>query len=354
MRAVVISQSGGPEVLELREVPKPRHGPREILVRVRASGLNRADLLQRRGLYPAPPGSPQNIPGLEYSGVVEAAGSEVTLWKVGDRVMGIVGGGGYAEFLSVHERTAVQVPAGLALEDAGAIPEVFMTAFDALFRQMNLSEGETILIHAVGSGVGTAAVQLCRAAGVRSVGTSRTGEKVNRALELGLDVGIVADDGWPERVQEASGGSGVDLILDLVGGAYLEGNLRVLGEGGRQIVVGVPSGAKAQVDLRLLMTKRALIKGTVLRARPLEERIALAREFERRVCPLFAARTIRPVVDSTFLPQDAARAHHVMEGNRNFGKLLIVWGETSPGTRTSGEERGYSPGTESKRDGIIS
>jgi NADPH:quinone reductase len=325
MRAIVISEFGGPEVLEVRELPRPNMGPKEILVRVRASGLNRADLLQRRGLYPAPSGSPQDIPGLEYAGVVEETGSEVSLWGVGDRVMGIVGGGGYGELVSVHERAAVRVPAGVPLEMAGGIPEVFMTAFDALFRQMNLSEGETVLVHAVGSGVGTAAVQLCKAAGVRSIGTSRTRDKVDRALGLGLHVGIVADGGWPERVMDATRGTGVDLILDLVGGAYMEGNLKVLGEGGRQIVVGVPSGAKAQVDLRVLMAKRALLKGTVLRARPLEERISLAREFERRVCPLFAARTVLPVVDSTFTPEEAAEAHRAMEENRNFGKILILW-----------------------------
>ena len=325
MRAVVITEFGAPEVLRIQDVERPEPGPKEILVHVKASGLNRADLIQRVGKYPAPPGSPQDIPGLEYSGVVEVIGPGVTLWKKGDRVMGIVGGGGYAEFVVVHERTGVRVPAGVGTEDAGAIPEVFMTAFDALFLQMSLSEGETVLIHAVGSGVGTAAVQLTQSAGVRAIGTSRTKEKVERALELGLDVGILTDELWPERVLEASGGEGVDLILDLVGGAYLEGNLRVMAKEGRQIVVGVPSGPKAQIDLRLLMGKRALIKGTVLRARPLEEKISLAREFEHRVCPLFAARRVRPIVDSTFSPEDAPKAHRLMEENRNFGKLLLLW-----------------------------
>jgi putative PIG3 family NAD(P)H quinone oxidoreductase len=326
MRAVVITRFGDPEVLQIRMVEKPEPGPREIMVRVRSSGLNRADLLQRLGRYPAPTGSPDDIPGLEYAGVVEAAGAEVELWQVGDRVMGILGGGGYAEYVTVHERTAVRVPAGISLEDAGAIPEVFMTAFDALFRQMSLSEGETVLIHAVGSGVGTAAVQLAQAAGVRAIGTSRTREKVERALELGLDVAVLGgDDEWPERVLAASGEGGVDVILDLVGGDYLEGNLRVLGQGGRQIVVGVPSGAKGTIDLRLLMGKRATIKGTVLRARPLEEKITLAREFEHRVCPLFAARTVRPVVDRTLPPQEAAAAHRAIAANENFGKILLLW-----------------------------
>ena len=325
MRAVVITEFGDPEVLEVQEVLQPEPGPREILVRVASSGVNRADLVQRVGRYPAPPGSPSDIPGLEYSGTVVSAGPGVVLWKEGDRVMGIVGGGGYAEYVTVHERTAVKVPAGIGLTDAGAIPEVFMTAFDALFRQMNLSEGETILIHAVGSGVGTAAVQLTQAAGVRAIGTSRTAAKVDRALELGLDVGILGDDDWPARVLEASGGDGVDLILDLVGGAYLEGNLKVMATGARQVVVGVPSGPTGSLDLRLLMGKRALIKGTVLRARPLEEKISLAREFEHRVCPLFAARKVRPIVDSTYPPEGAPEAHRAMAENRNFGKILLLW-----------------------------
>ncbi len=325
MRAVVMAGYGDPDVLQLRSVGKPDPGPGEILVRVRSSGLNRADLLQRVGRYPPPPGFSEEILGLEYAGVVEAAGPGVELWDLGDRVMGILGGGGYAEYVAVHERTAVKVPAGVSLEDAGAIPEVFMTAFDALFRQMGLSEGETVLIHAVGSGVGTAAVQLAQAAGVRAIGTSRTPDKLDRALELGLDMGILGDGEWPERVMAASGGEGVDVILDLVGGEYLEGNLQVLGQGGRQVVVGVPSGPKGQIDLRLLMGKRALIKGTVLRARPLEEKITLAREFEHRVCPLFAARNIRTVVDRTYPPDQAPSAHRAMAANENFGKILLLW-----------------------------
>jgi len=325
MRAVVITEFGEPEVLKLQEVEKPEPGLRQILVRVRSSGLNRADLVQRIGKYPAPPGSPQDIPGLEYAGIVEAVGPGVTLWKEGDRVMGILGGGGYADYVVAQERATVRVPAGISLEDAGGIPEVFMTAFDALFRQMNLSEGETVLIHAVGSGVGTAAVQLTQAAGVRAIGTSRTKEKLDRALELGLDVGILGDESWPERVMRASGGSGVDVILDLVGGAYLGGNVGVLAEGGRHIVVGVPSGSRGEIDLRTLMGKRALIKGTVLRARPLEEKIALAREFEHRVCPLFAARRVRPIVDRTFPPEGAPEAHRLLQENRSFGKLVLLW-----------------------------
>jgi len=325
MRAVVIPEFGGPEVLELREEKCPTPGPGEVLVKVRSSGLNRADLIQRMGKYPAPPGSPQDIPGLEFAGIVEEVGASAFHWKPGDVVMGIVGGGGYGEYLVTHERTVVPVPRGISPEDAGAIPEAFMTAFDAIQLQMELSEGETILIHAVGSGVGTAAVQLAWALGARTIGTARTPEKLDNAKPLGLDVGIVGEEGWPEAVLEATDGEGVDVILDLVGGPYLAGNQRVMGLGARQIVVGVPGGVKAEIDLRALMGKRASIRGTVLRARPLVEKVSLALAFGAQVIPLFEKGVIRPVIDRTFPPEEAADAHRWMEENRNFGKLLLLW-----------------------------
>ncbi|HSR41867.1 MAG TPA: zinc-binding dehydrogenase, partial [Longimicrobiales bacterium] len=214
------------------------------------------------------------------------------------------------------------------LEEAGGVPEVFMTAWDALFRQMGLQTGETLLIHAVGSGVGTAALQLARAAGVRTVGTSRTPEKVDRALELGLDAGVLADEeGWIEEVMSATGRRGVDVILDLVGAAYLADNVRALTEGGRWIVVGVPSGIRGEIDLRGLMGRRATVRGTVLRARPLEEKAALAREFENRVVPLFERGALEPVIHGFFPPEEAGSAHAAMEGNENFGKLILEWEE---------------------------
>ena len=326
MRAVVITEPGGPEVLELREVSRPAPGPGEVRVRVRSGGVNRADLLQRRGRYPAPSGWPAEIPGLEYAGVVEEVGEGVRLWSEGDRVMGLVGGGACAEHVVVHERTAVRVPAGMDLDHAGAVPEVFMTAYDALFRQAGLGLGETLLIHAVGSGVGTAAVQMARSAGVWSVGTSRTPEKVDRATALGLSVGVVAEgDGWADEVSEALRGRGADVILDLVGGSYLAPNQELLASGGRHVVVGVPGGSRTEIDLRALMGRRGTIRGTVLRARPLEEKAALAREFEGRVVPLFEAGALEPVVDRTFEPAEIAGAHRIMEENRNFGKLVIRW-----------------------------
>lgn len=325
MRAVVVGEPGGPEVLEVREVERPAPSRREVLVRVHSSGVNRADLLQRQGRYPAPPGWPAEIPGLEFAGTVEEAGPDVRLWKPGDRVMGIVGGGGYAEHVVVHEREAVRIPGSVALEEAGGIPEVFFTAYDALVRRLRVGLGESLLIHAVGSGVGTAALQIAGAAGLRTLGTSRTPAKVERAETLGLGRGLVAAGDWPERILDATEGRGVDAILDLVGGAYLAGNLRVLAEGGRQVVVGVPSGSRSEIDLRSLMRARGVLVGTVLRARPLEEKISLAREFERRLVPLLEAGGLRPVIDRRYPPEEAAEAHRRMEANENFGKLVLVW-----------------------------
>jgi putative PIG3 family NAD(P)H quinone oxidoreductase len=325
MKAVIVAGKGGPEVLSLGEVPRPTAGENEILVRVSASGVNRADLLQRRGGYPAPPGAPPDIPGLEYSGTVHATGEGVTRWRRGDTVMGIVAGGGYAEFVVAHEDTVLPFPSGMDALEAGAVPEVFMTAFDAVFLQEALVEGETLLVHAVGSGVGTAALQLALAAGARVVGTSRTPEKLDRARALGLQHAILADETWPERVLEVTDGHGVDVILDLVGGPYLSGNQRALARKGRHIVVGVPGGPRTEIDLRLLMMKRGSIRGTVLRARPVEEKAALARAFEARALPMLSSGEVRPVVDRILPVAEAAEAHRLMEANANFGKILLRW-----------------------------
>lgn len=325
MRAVVIREPGAPEVLEVREVPRPEPGPGEVLVRVASSGLNRADLLQRRGRYPVPEGYPEDIPGLELAGTVEAVGEGVSGLAVGDGVMGILGGGGYAELAVSPADTLVPIPDGMDPSTAGAIPEVYMTAYDAAFLQEGLASGEALLVHAVGSGVGTAAVQLARRIGATVIGTSRTPEKLERAKELGLDHAVLADDAWPERVLELTDGRGVDVILDLVGGPYLAGNQRVVAVRGRHIVVGVPGGMEAVLNLRALMGRRASIRGTVLRARPLEEKVELARAFAGRVLPGFATGELEPVVDRRFPAEQAADAHAYMEANENFGKILLEW-----------------------------
>lgn len=326
MRAIVITRPGGPEVLAEEERPVPEPGPAEVRVRVRAAGLNRADLLQRRGGYPAPEGVPADVPGLEYAGEVDAVGRGAGLWAVGNRVMGIVGGGGHAEYVCVHEREALRVPHNLSWEEAAAVPEVFLTAYDALFRQLDMQVGERLLVHAVGSGVGTAAVQLARAAGIFTLGTSRTPAKLRRVHELGLDVGIDSSaESWAERVEEATAREGVSAILDLVGGDYLADNLRVLSPRGRIIVVGTLAGARVELDLGMLLRKRAQLVGTVLRSRPLEEKIALARDFSSSVLPLLASGRVRPVLETVLPFAEVREAHRLMEENRTFGKVVLTW-----------------------------
>ena len=324
MRAVVIPEFGGPEVLRLASVPDPEPSRREILVRVHASGVNRADLLQRRGLYP-PPAGESEVPGLEFAGVVEEVGAGVSRWQPGDRVMGIVGGGGYAERVVVDERVAVGVPEGMPASMAGAIPEVYMTAFDAVFRQAGLRRGETLLVHAVGSGVGTAAVQLARRAGARTIGTSRTMSKLKEATAMGLDLGLDGGRAWERDVLDATCGKGADVILDLVGAPYLARNQAAIAVGGRHAVVGVPGGNRAEIDLRALMARRARLFGTVLRARGVEEKAALAKEFTEEAVQGFVDGRLLPVIDRVVHVTEAVDAHRRMGANLNFGKIVMVW-----------------------------
>ena len=326
MKCVIITRPGGVEVLEVQERPKPEPGVEQIRVRVRASALNRADILQRQGNYPVPPGVPADISGMEYAGEVDALGPAATLWKTGDRVMGIVGGGGHAEYLCLHEREAMPVPKGMSWEDAAAIPEAFLTAYDALFNRLELRAGETLLVHAVGSGVGTAGLQIARVAGARVVGTARTAAKLERAKQLGLDVGIDASRGdWAAHVQSAVGAERVHALMDLVGGNYLEGNLRVMALRGRIVVVGLTAGATAQFNMGVLLRKRLTMVGTVLRARALEEKIALARNFSERGVPLFEDGRFKPVVDRVFPFDEIRAAHALMESNETFGKIVLRW-----------------------------
>lgn len=328
MQAIVISQPGGPEVLELRDgIPEPEPGPGEVRVRVAAAALNRADLLQRQGRYPAPHGWPKDIPGLEFAGTVEALGRGCTLRRVGDRVMGLVGGGAYAELVTLHERETVAVPASLELAQAAAVPEAFITAHDALFTRLGLGMGERLLIHAVGSGVGTAALQLAVAAGATVWGTARSDWKLQRAAALGLHDGIdtqAAD--FAEVVERSTDGHGVHCVLDLVGGAYLDGNLRALAEHGRMAHVGTIAGTSAPLDIRTVMRKRLTLVGTVMRARPLEQKIDAARRFEHHVLPLLASGRVKPIVDRTLPLAEAADAHRAMERNENFGKIVLEIG----------------------------
>jgi putative PIG3 family NAD(P)H quinone oxidoreductase len=326
MKAIIITRPGGPEVLEVQERPKPEPGVGQIRVRVCGSALNRADLMQREGNYPVPPGVSADIAGMEYAGEVESLGPAATMWKAGDRVMGIIGGAGHAEFLCVHEREAIPVPRGLSWDEAAAIPEAFLTAYDALFRQLDLRMGETVLIHAVASGVGTAALQLARAGGATVVGTSRSAAKLERAKKLGLDVPVDASSGnWVEQIARTIGNEKIHVILDLVGGAYLDGNLRVLAQRGRMIVVGLTSGSRAELDMGTILRKRLQMIGTTLRSRSLEEKIALARDVSEHVIPLFDAGKLRPVIDRVLRFEEIRSAHELMHSNKTFGKIVLRW-----------------------------
>lgn len=325
MKAIVITKVGGAEVLEIREVPTPEPSGDQIRVRVRACGLNRADLMQCRGYYPAPPGAPPDIPGLEYAGEVDAIGRGcIGPLKVGDRVFGIVGGGGEAEYLVTHERLAVPIPANLDFEQAAAVPEVFITAHDAIVNRGRTRPGDSILIHAVGSGVGTAALQIAKAMGCVVFGTSRTPSKLREAAELGLDFGIgTPKEDFAEVVMQHTKGRGVDVVIDLVGAPIYGDNVKSLANCGTLVVVGLLGGGTGSVNFADLLRKRLTIVGTTLRARPLEEKIAATRQFAETVVPWLERGLIRPIVDQVFPFAEVAAAQARLEANLGFGKVVL-------------------------------
>lgn len=328
MKAVVINRFGGPEVLEIEDVPKPRPGPEEVVVHVRSTALNRADLLQRQGRYAAPAGAAQNIPGLEFAGEVTELGTNAKRWHEGDRVMGIIGGGAHAEFVAAHQDAVCAVPANLEWSAAGAVPEVFITAHDAL-QQAAFKAGENVLIHAVGSGVGLAATQLVRTFGGRAFGTSRTPDKIERAKSFGLESGYTVPQpgaltGLSDFAKSVTGGGGFDVVLDLNGGPYFAASLEAMALRGRIILIGGVAGGKTEVDLYQILGKRLHVIGTVMRARSLQEKIAITTAFAREVVPLLAGGTIEPVIDSVFAIEQIQDAHRRLESNQTFGKVVLT------------------------------
>ena len=323
MQAIVLRGYGDPSVLQFEDIPSPQYGRDEILVDVRATSLNRADLLQRMGFYPDPFPSKVEVPGMEFSGRVVAVGDRVKLWNVGDEVMGIVSGGAYAEQLAVHERQAMRIPRNVSLADAAAIPEVFITAWDALVLQGGLTSGRWALVHAGASGVGTAAVQICKAIGARVIATCSTA-KVDAVAALGADVVVdYTSQDFVETVKQATDGKGVDVILDVIGGEYLDRNVACIALRGRIVQVGVMGGGNTSFNLGALMPKRASLTGTVLRARPLEEKIALSQRFSSEITPLFESGLLRPVIDRRYPFTAIAEAHAFMGANGNIGKIVI-------------------------------
>lgn len=321
MRAIVLESYGGPEVLTERDVPSPEPDAEEVLVDIAATAVNRADILQRMGLYPGPK-MEYEIPGLEFAGVVSHVGDRVDDWAVGDHVMAIVGGGAYAEQVVVHERQLMPVPHSVGLPDAAGIPEVFITAYDALVVQGGLTAGGWALIHAGASGVGTAAIQICKAVGA-SVMVTCSAAKVGACRDLGADV--VVDYGASDYVDEVRDHvpGGVDVILDVVGGPYVARNISAAAVGGRIIQVGVMGGAKAEIPVGELLSKRISLTGTALRSRPLEEKILITRRCAHDLLPLFDAGRLTPVIDRRMSLWDVAAAQEYLATNSSVGKVLL-------------------------------
>ena len=325
-RAVCIEGKGDVDVLQLGTLQVRDAGPNEVRVKVAAAGLNRADILQRKGFYPAPPGAPAHVPGLEYAGTVEQVGEGVREFSVGDAIMGITGGGAMATHLVAHAREAMRVPAGMPLTEAAAIPEVFLTAFDALFVQANLRPGQLALVHAIGSGVGTAALQLGRLMGAEVYGTSRSEDKLVRCKQYDLEHGlVVSKNEFASALTERSGGRAADVILDTIGAAYFAENIKALATGGRLVLVGMLGGATAEFPMGLLLAKRATVIGTVLRSRPLEEKAALTQSFARDMLNKFVSGALKPVIDTVMPMTEIREAHKRMESNTTFGKIILRW-----------------------------
>lgn len=325
MKSVYIKEFGGAENLEIREVKKPvLSQANQVLVNVKAAALNRADILQRKGFYPAPKGFPEKILGLEFAGEVAEIGEDVSGFEIGKRVFGITAGGGQAEFVLTEENQLAKIPENLSFTEAAAIPEAFITAYDAVWTQANLQAGETLLIHAVGSGVGLAALQIAKAKGNKVIGTSRTQNKLDECKKFGLDIAINTGEIKDfDEVIKKTNEKGVDIILDLVGADYFEANLQSLALKGRLVLVGLVSGRKAEFDLGMALTKRLKIIGTVLRSRVAEEKAVATANFIREVLPLIEAGKIKPNLDKVFKMENVQAAHEYLESNESFGKVVL-------------------------------
>jgi putative PIG3 family NAD(P)H quinone oxidoreductase len=322
MKAIVMRAPGGPDVLELGDVPDPVPGERDVVIDVRATALNRADLLQRRGLYAAPSGA-SGVLGLECAGVVSALGAGVTSVRVGDRVMALLGGGGYAERVAVHEQLTLPIPDAMTFEQAAAVPEAFLTASEALFGLGKAAAGEWVLVHAAGSGVGSAAVQLTRAAGMRVLATA-SAKKRERVAALGAERVVAREtEDFVAVAHEVTGGRGVDVILDLVGASYLAKHQECLAVLGRHVVIGLLGGVKAELDLSRVLSKRHQVLGLVMRTRPLADKFPVVERFRRDWLGRLASGELAPILDATFPLAEAARAHAHMETNTNFGKIVL-------------------------------
>jgi tumor protein p53-inducible protein 3 len=323
MRAIVFDQPGDENVLHIGDVPRPEMKDDELRIRVRATAVNRADLLQRQGFYPPPPGA-SPILGLECAGEVIEVGAAAHGWQIGERAMALLPGGGYAEEAVVHAGSAMHVPAALSDAEAGALPEVFLTAFLNIFLLGEAMQGSSVLVHGGGSGVGTATISLCREAGARILVTAGSAEKCRRCLAHGADVAINYNDGdFAPAVREATGGRGVDVVLDSIGGRYLASNLASLAMDGRLVIIGLMGGGHSEIDLAALLMQRQRVIGSALRTRPAEEKAAIVSAFVARFGPAIAAGRVSPVIDRVLPLEDAAEAHRIMKASQHFGKIVL-------------------------------
>jgi len=328
MKAVLMEGFGGLEVLKVGEVPKPAPKENEVLVRVHATSINRPDLVQREGKYPPPPGDSE-ILGLEVAGVVEELGPGVTGWQVGDRVMSLVGGGGYAEYAVAYANHLMRIPESMSFEEAACVCESYITAFLNVFMIGGLEDGQTAILHGGGGGVNTAAIQLCKALTPNAkLIVTASPEKLERVKEIGADLVINFKEtpDFSEAVKEFTNNKGVDVILDHVGAKYLAPNMNSLGYKGRLVIIGVISGIKAELNLALMMVKRQQIIGSVLRSRPVPEKGEIVAEFVRRAIPKFADRSVVPIIEKVFPIDQVADAHRMMEEDKHFGKIVLKIG----------------------------
>jgi putative PIG3 family NAD(P)H quinone oxidoreductase len=324
MTAIAIRAPGGPDVLVPQQRPVPRPGPHEVLVKVAAAGVNRPDVMQRKGLYPPPPGA-TDIPGLEIAGEIVELGPDVTRWKSGDNVMALVVGGGYAQFCPVHESHALPIPATLSVIEAAAVPETFFTVWHNVFERGGLQPGETLLVHGGSSGIGTAAIQLAKARGSHVIATAGSADKCQACRRLGADVAInYKEEDFVAATKAATQGRGADVILDMVGGDYIERNYEAAAVEGRVVQIAFQGSPKAMVDFRRIMLKRLTHTGSTLRARSVEDKGAVARAVEEHVLPLIAAGRVKPVIDSKLALDQAAQAHARMESSAHIGKIVLT------------------------------
>lgn len=324
MKAVVITTPGGPEVLQLQDVEDPQIKDDEVLIKVEATALNRADTLQRKGSYPPPPGA-SPYPGLECSGTILQVGNNVTRWKVGDQVCALLGGGGYAEKVAVPALHVLPVPPGVSLKDAASFPEVACTVWSTVFMMSRLSAGETFLVHGGSSGIGTFAIQIAKYYGAKVFVTAGTEEKLAFCKDIGADVCInYKTEDFIARVKEETAGKGVDVILDNMGGSYLQRNIDSLNLDGRLFVIGLQGGANSQINLASLLSKRLTVQGAGLRNRTLENKAVIIKEVEKNVWPAIIEAKVKPIVHKYFPLSRAVEAHQLMESSKHIGKILLV------------------------------